>query len=93
MDFYFTCKFYYLVTYCNQVNLFIFSFSIYTKTKAFLVTSLLPSYLMEQKYYTTIYKNHHVQFRFNNKILYKFIVKAFTIYNLGKNTVIQWRIT
>ena len=54
----------------------------------FLVTSLLPSYLMEQKYYTIIYKNiHYVQFRLNNKTLYKFIVKTFTIYSLGKNTV------
>ena len=50
---------------------------------------------MEKKYNTTTYKKniHHVQFRHNNIIQYKFIVKTFRIYISYKNTVAQWKET
>ena len=70
----------------------------YKKQKAiYLVTNLLPSYLMELKYYTTIYKKtiHHVYIQV--PVIYfsvqKFIVKTFILYHLGKNTLIHWRCT
>ena len=83
--------------YCSVTRLiflyFLFSFSTCIKTKAIFWWLVYCHHIWWNKNTIKLYtKNiHHIPFRPNNKILYKFIVKTFIIYSLGKNTVIQWR--